>query len=117
MVQDAEANAEEDRQRREKIEVLNNAESIIHDTEKNLTEFKGDIEADAETSVRQQIQELRDMMADSEAVPEAIREKAGEVQQASLKAFEVAYKNRAVSGDSGDSSKDADFEDVNNKKD
>ncbi|EGD79865.1 chaperone DnaK [Salpingoeca rosetta] len=120
MVKQAEAHAEEDKLRKERIEAVNNAESIIHDTEKNLDEFKDDIEADAADSVRGKITELRDMLSNAasntELTAEEIRTKAGEVQQESLKAFEVAYKKRAASNEGGSSgnsgAKDADFEDV-----
>lgn len=85
--------AEEDRKRKERIEAVNNAESIIHDTEKNLNDYKDDIEEGAADGVRQKITELRELLGNAESSDaEDIRTKAGEVQQESLKVFEVAYK-------------------------
>eukprot|EP01147_Barroeca_monosierra_P006304 gene6304-7468_t len=116
MVKQAEEHAEEDRKRKERIEAVNNAESIIHDTEKNLNDYKDDIEEGAADGVRQKITELRELLGNAESSDaEDIRTKAGEVQQESLKVFEVAYKKRAGSGgassSSGDKAEDADFQD------
>merc|ERR1719235_2271545 len=68
--------------------------------------------------------QLKEALNNTELSAEEIRTRAGEVQQQSLKVFEVAYKKRAGSsegaGSSGSSSeggaKDADFEDVKDKK-
>jgi molecular chaperone DnaK len=46
MVQDAEQFSEEDKQKREKIEVVNFAEQVIHDTESKMTEFKDQLPSD-----------------------------------------------------------------------
>ncbi|MEC8578348.1 MAG: molecular chaperone DnaK, partial [Pseudomonadota bacterium] len=46
MVKDAEANAEADKERRESVEVRNNAESLIHATEKSISENEDTVEAE-----------------------------------------------------------------------
>lgn len=86
--------AEEDKKRKASIDALNAAESIIHDTEKNLEEFKSDLEGDGEAKVREKIKELREYISqDKETIdPEEVRKLSGAVQQESLKAFDVAYK-------------------------
>ena len=40
MVRNAEAHAEADKQKRDKIEAVNQAEGILHDTESKMEEFK-----------------------------------------------------------------------------
>jgi len=124
MIKQAEAHAEEDKERKERVEARNNAESVAHDTEKNLEEFKDDVDQEAADELRAKITELKEALNNTELSAEEIRTRAGEVQQQSLKVFEVAYKKRAGSsegaGSSGSSSeggaKDADFEDVKDKK-
>eukprot|EP00730_Choanoeca_flexa_P001029 TRINITY_DN10451_c0_g1_i1.p1 TRINITY_DN10451_c0_g1~~TRINITY_DN10451_c0_g1_i1.p1 ORF type:complete len:669 (+),score=260.16 TRINITY_DN10451_c0_g1_i1:94-2100(+) len=104
MVKDAEAHAEADAKRKEGIEAINAAESIIHDTEKNLTDFADDIEAEDKAKVDEQIEALRKALAADEPDADEVRRLSGEVQQTSLKAFEVAYKKRAAANDSGNAS-------------
>jgi len=96
MVRNAEQFAEEDRKNRERVENVNQAESIIHDTESKMEEFKEQLPAEECTKLREQIQKVRDILAnkDSES-PETIREATSELQQQSLKLFEMAYKKMA----------------------
>lgn len=46
MVKEAERNAAADAAKKEKVEAVNQAESIVHDTESKLTEFKDQLPAD-----------------------------------------------------------------------
>eukprot|EP00045_Choanoeca_perplexa_P008715 m.81990 g.81990 ORF g.81990 m.81990 type:complete len:114 (-) comp14589_c0_seq1:78-419(-) len=108
MVKDAELHADEDAKRKENIEAVNSAESIINDTEKNLTDFADDIESEDKTKVQEQIEELRKALSSDEPDAEEIRRLSGEVQQSSLKAFDVAYKKRAAANDSGNDSGSSD---------
>jgi molecular chaperone DnaK len=93
MVQDAEQFSEEDKQKREKIEVVNFAEQVIHDTESKMTEFKDQLPSDEVDKVQSKLRELREKLEqkDSETV-ESIRQATNETQQSSLKLFEMAYK-------------------------
>merc|ERR1711967_19919 len=123
MIKQAEAHAEEDKERKERVEARNNAESVAHDTEKNLEEFKDDVDQEAADELRAKITELKEALNNTELSAEEIRTRAGEVQQQSLKVFEVACKKRAGSSEGAGSSssseggaKDADFEDVKDKK-
>jgi len=114
MVANAEQYAEADALRRETVEEKNKAEGIIHDTEKNLRDYKDQIQDGDSDAVTAKIAELRELLANEEADAEGIRRVAGEVQAESLKVFENVYKNSAAEG--GDAkAQDADFEDV--KKD
>ena len=72
--------------------MLNQAESIMHDTEKNLDEFKDSVDASEAGNIRSKIKELRDLVKDEKMTAEEIKAKSGEIQQSSLKVFEVAYK-------------------------
>jgi molecular chaperone DnaK len=97
MVQQAEQNAEEDKARRDAIEAANRADSIIHDTEKAITDFKDQLDAGEADKLQQQIQSLREVVAqaqtgDRSVNPEDVKAKSDELQQASLKLFEMVYK-------------------------
>ncbi|MEC7234883.1 MAG: molecular chaperone DnaK, partial [Pseudomonadota bacterium] len=59
MVKDAEANAEADKERRESVEVRNNAESLIHATEKSISENEDTVEAEDREAAEAAIAELR----------------------------------------------------------
>src|SRR5690606_5168535 len=98
MVQDAEAHAEEDKNRREAAEARNQAEALVHSTEKSLSEF-GDKVAPAEKSaIETALQELKDVK-DGEDVA-AIKAKTEALAQASMKLGEAMYK--AQQGEGGD---------------
>ncbi|KAJ1670294.1 hypothetical protein EV182_008302, partial [Spiromyces aspiralis] len=130
MIANAEKHAEADKARKEAIEAINAADSIITDTEKNLEEFKDQLDKTEVEKIRAQITELRDTLSKISSgeitkTGEEIRKMSGDLQQASLKLFELAYKQRASqnasSSDSSSSSdsnnaQDADFKDTSDKK-
>ena len=96
MIKEAAEHAQEDAKRKEGIEVRNHAESMIHDTEKNLDDFKAQLDSTEVEKLREKIKELREFMTAPDNEPEAIRQKAGEMQSASLKVFEQVYKQVRV---------------------
>ncbi|XP_066887830.1 stress-70 protein, mitochondrial isoform X2 [Kogia breviceps] len=106
MVKNAEKYAEEDRRKKERVEAVNMAEGIIHDTETKMEEFKDQLPADECHKLKEEISKMRELLArkDSET-GENIRQAASSLQQASLKLFEMAYKKMASeregSGSSG----------------
>jgi len=119
MIQEAQENAEADVKRKETIESRNSAEQMINDTEKNLDEFKDQLESEQMDELRGKIAGLREFVANENATAEDIRKEAGDLQAASLKVFEVAYKKKAGAEDAADGEKkadDADFEDVKDNK-
>ncbi|CAK6433164.1 unnamed protein product [Pipistrellus nathusii] len=96
MVKNAEKYAEEDKRKKERIEAVNMAEGITHDTESKMEEFKDQLPADECNKLKEEISKMRELLArkDSET-EENIRQAASSVQQASLKLFEMAYKKMA----------------------
>ncbi|KAA3672275.1 molecular chaperone DnaK [Paragonimus westermani] len=96
MVRNAEQYAEADKQRRELVEVINQAEGIVHDTESKIAEYKDQLPADERESLGKQIEELRAKLNNKEnETVESIRTATNNLQQASLKLFELAYKKMA----------------------
>merc|ERR1712183_872455 len=105
MVKNAEAHAEADKQKRDRIEAVNQAEGIIHDTETKMDEYKDQLPAEDSESIKEELQKLREVIADKDNHSnDAIREAFSSVQQKSLKLFEMAYNKMASEKSSGDSS-------------
>lgn len=119
MVKDAEANAEADKERRESVEVRNNAESMIHATEKSISENEETVEADDRAAAETAIAELRtalegDDKADIEAKAQALTQAAMKIGEAVYKAQQEAAGEAAAAEDAQDEENivDADFEEV-----
>ncbi|TRY91099.1 hypothetical protein DNTS_020399 [Danionella cerebrum] len=107
MVKNAEKYAEEDRRRKERVEAVNMAEGIVHDTESKMEEFKDQLPADECTKLKEEISKVRELLSRKDAeTGENIKQAATNLQQASLKLFEMAYKKMASEreGSSGSSS-------------
>jgi molecular chaperone DnaK len=74
MVRDAEAFAEEDKKRREAAEAKNNAESLVHTTEKQLEEHGDKIDAGLKSEIEAAVAETKSAIESGD--PEAMKEKA-----------------------------------------
>lgn len=104
MIKNAEKYAEEDRRRKDRVEAVNTAEGIIHDTESKMEEFKDQLPADECTKLKEEITKVKDLLANKDSeTGENIKQAAGNLQQASLKLFEMAYKKMAAERDSSSS--------------
>merc|ERR1712106_1257304 len=112
MVREAEVNAEQDKINREKVEAINQAEGILHDTESKMEEFKDQLPSEDAAKMKEKIVEVRDKLQDKENMdPEDIKKTVSDLQQSSLKLFEMAYKKMAADKDQGSSSSDEKKED------
>ena len=97
MILEAERFAEADREKREMIESSNHADSVINETEKNVEEFKDQLDPTESENIKSQIQSLKEIVAkaqtgESTIKADEIKAKVGELQMASLKLFEMVYK-------------------------
>ncbi|KAF1384451.1 hypothetical protein PFLUV_G00120380 [Perca fluviatilis] len=100
MIKNAEKYAEEDRRRKDRVEAVNMAEGIVHDTESKMEEFKDQLPADECTKLKEEISKVRDLLANKDSeTGENIKQAATTLQQASLKLFEMAYKKMAAERD------------------
>ncbi len=90
MVKDAEANAAADKERREKVEARNNAEALIHGTEKSIAENEKMIDAADKEAAEAAITELKDALEKDDA--SVIEAKAQTLTQAAMKIGEAVYK-------------------------
>ena len=128
MVKDAEANKEADKKKRETVDARNQADTMIHSTEKNLKEHGSKITETEKKSIETAIADLRNALKGTDA--EEVKKKTQSLIQASMKLGEAVYKSQQKTAGKADNSKDnkdnkenkdkdnvvdADFEDV--KKD
>jgi molecular chaperone DnaK len=90
MVQDAEVNADSDKQKRETVEARNNAEGMLHSAEQSLEEFKDDVPAEDKANIETAIAELKEVLDGDDA--DAIKTKTDALSEASMKLGELAYR-------------------------
>ncbi len=122
MVKDAEANAAEDKKRREAVDAKNHADSLVHSTEKALAEHGSKVEESERRAIEDAVSDLKEALKGDDA--EAIKAKSNTLAQASMKLGEAMYKQQAESDAAKDAAKDdvvdAEFtevdDDKNNKK-
>ena len=112
MVKDAEANAEADKARRESAEARNNAESLIHATEKTIAENEDKIELADKDAAEIAISDLQTALEGEDL--DDINAKAQALSQAAMKIGESVYKAQQEAEAAGDAADDAqtDGEDV-----
>ncbi|CCY05927.1 MAG: molecular chaperone DnaK [Eggerthellaceae bacterium] len=89
MVKDAEAHAEEDKLRKEEVEVRNNCDSLINATETTLNELGDKVPADSKKQAEDAVAQARTALEGTDI--EAIKSAMEALQQASYKLAEVAY--------------------------
>ncbi len=139
MVKDAEANADADKKKLETIEARNNADSIIHSTEKSLKEHGSKIPKEDKEKIEKSLETLKETLKDEKVDTKVLKEKTDSLIQDSMKLGEIMYKEaqekaakesketgeKNQSGKGKDKKKqskkdpevmDADFEDVTEKK-
>ena len=92
MVQDAEAHADDDKERKELVEVRNQADSLIHSTEKNLSDYGDKVSEDERGKIELAVSSLKEMLANEEAKPEEMKEKSDALMEVSMKLGEAMYK-------------------------
>src|ERR1700710_706440 len=122
MVKDAEANAADDKKRREAVDAKNHADALVHSTEKALAEHGSKVEESERRAIEDAVSDLKEALKGDDA--EAITAKTNTLAQASMKLGEAMYKQQAERDAAKDAAKDdvvdAEFtevdDDKNNKK-
>ena len=137
MVKDAEANADADKKKIEAIEAKNNADSIVHSTEKSLKEHGSKVPKEDKDKIEKSLEKLKATLADGKSETKSLKEQTDDLIQVSMKLGEIMYKEAqekaakeqpkpSPSGSPKEKTKnksskdpnvmDADFEDVTDKK-
>jgi len=110
MVQDAEANKAEDEKRKEVVEVRNQADALIHQTTKSLTDLGENFDATEKEGIEAAIKDLEETLKDDSATKEQIEEKVKALTEKSHKLAEAMYAKEK--GDAAPEAKKADDDDV-----
>ncbi|MCK5449727.1 molecular chaperone DnaK, partial [Candidatus Pacearchaeota archaeon] len=112
MVKDAERFKEEDEKKKEKIEVKNNAESLVYSTEKMLEEYKDKVDKETSEKINKELEELKELMKEDDI--EKIKDKLKEVQKISqevgVKMYQQATEEQASKKEGGDKEEVVDAE-------
>ncbi|MDA9076814.1 molecular chaperone DnaK [Candidatus Pelagibacter sp.] len=122
MVKDAEANKDEDKKKRESVDARNQADTLIHSTEKNLKEHGAKVSDADKKAIEDASTDLKEAVKGTDT--EEIKKKTETLVQASMKLGEAIYKSQEKKegspkdGDKNNETKkddnvvDADFEEV-----
>ena len=125
MVKDAEANKEEDKKKREAVDARNQADTLVHSTEKNLKEHGSKVSEADKKAIETASADLRNALKGTDV--ESIKKKTQDLVQASMKLGEAIYKSQQSAkpaenakdqkqeGKKDDNVVDADFEEVKDK--
>ena len=113
MVKDAETNKEADKKKRESVDVRNQADTLIHSTEKNLKEHGSKISDADKKAIEDSSTELKESLKNEDI--EEIKKKTEALVQASMKLGEAIYKSQQNA--KPDSNKDDGKDDDKGKKD
>ncbi|MBB4093748.1 molecular chaperone DnaK [Brucella pecoris] len=124
MVKDAEANAEADKKRRDAVEAKNQGESLVHSTEKSLSEYGDKVSADDKKAIEDALASLKASLEGEDA--EDIKAKSQTLAEASMKLGQAMYEaaQAAETGTAGGSEEaasnddvvDADYEEIDDDK-
>ncbi|WP_226624828.1 molecular chaperone DnaK [Alloyangia pacifica] len=133
MVKDAEENAEADGKRKELVEARNQAESLIHSTEKSIEDHGDKVDPSTIEAIELAVAALKDDLEKDDVTGEKLKAGIQNVTEVAMRLGEAIYKAQAEAGDSapeadaddaGDKSGpsdddnivDADFEDLDDRK-
>ena len=92
MVKDAEANKASDKKKRESVDSRNQADTMIHSTEKNLKEHGSKISEAEKKAIETAVSDLRNSLKGTDT--EEVKKKTQSLIQASMKLGEAVYKNQ-----------------------
>ncbi len=121
MVKDAEAHADEDKKRKAQVEAKNHGESLVHSTEKALTEHGSKVSDGDRTAIEDAIADLKEALKGDDS--EVIQAKTNALATASMKLGEAIYNQQqgaaggdGASGEKKDGVVDAEFTEVDDDK-
>ncbi|WVT73297.1 molecular chaperone DnaK [Sinorhizobium chiapasense] len=126
MVKDAEANAESDKKRREGVEAKNQAESLIHSSEKSLKDYGDKVSETDRKAISDAIAALKTAVEASEPDAEDIKAKTNTLMEVSMKLGQAIYEAQQAEAAHADAAADAardgdvvdaDYEEVNDEDD
>ena len=102
MVQEAEQNAEDDKSKRELVEVRNSADGLVHSSEKNLVDYGDKVPEEDKAAIETAISELKSALENEDADVEDIKTKTETLTEAAMKLGEAMYKESQAEAAAGD---------------
>jgi molecular chaperone DnaK len=96
MIKDAESHAAEDRQRRERVEIRNRADSLVYQTEKNLKDLEGKLSGDQKAKLEASIERTREALKKDD--DNEVKSAMDELQQRWHEAAQQVYQASAAGG-------------------
>ncbi len=113
MVQDAEANKADDEERKALVDLRNQADALVHQTKKSLTDLGDNFDTGEKESIEASIEELETLLKDDAATKEQIEEKVKTLTEKSHKLAEAVYaKEQGQQAGGAQGAKKADDDDV-----
>ena len=117
MVQEAEQNAENDKSKRELVEVRNSADGLVHSSEKNLVDYGDKVPEEDKTAIETAISDLKAALENEGADVEDIKTKTEALTEAAMKLGEAMYKESQAEAAAGDADGDGDGPSANKPED
>ena len=109
MVKDAEANADDDKARREEVEARNQAEALVHSSEKSLSEYGDKVSEEDKEAIEIAIADLKTSLEGDDA--EEIKAKSEALATTSMKLGQAMYESAQAEAAEADAASDAGKED------
>ncbi|MCP4315881.1 MAG: molecular chaperone DnaK [Hyphomicrobiales bacterium] len=107
MIKDAESNAEADKVRRDAVEAKNQAESLVHSTEKSLADYGDKVGEDDRKAITDALEALKAALAGEEPDAEDIQAKTQTLAEASMKLGQAMYESQQAEAAEADAAADA----------
>lgn len=112
MVKDAELHKEEDKKRKDAVEAKNQADALVHQTEKSMSELGEKVPAEDRSNIEAALNDLKEVLKDENSSKEQIDAKVEALSKASHKLAEAMYKKDENAGANGGNKKDDDVIDA-----
>ena len=112
MVKDAELHKEEDKKRKDAVEARNQADALVHQTEKSMNELGEKVPAEDRSNIEAALNDLKEVLKDENSSKEQIDAKVEALSKASHKLAEAMYKKDENAGANGGNKKDDDVIDA-----
>lgn len=105
MVKDAELHKEEDKKRKDAVEARNQADALVHQTEKSMSELGEKVPAEDRSNIEAALNDLKEVLKDENSSKEQIDAKVEALSKASHKLAEAMYKKDENAGTNGGNNK------------
>lgn len=118
MIREAEENAQDDKARKERAELRNQAESLMHDTQTLLSEHGDRLDVDVRNGVEQSVSDLRDRLEDEGSSAQVLKDAIQALSEAAMRVRDATDRaqasghSQASQGHESADVVDADFEDI-----